>query len=122
MKNVYDDIARTDRRGYAVVTLPRYFGVLNRDFRYQLTTVGRGSWGATVGIWKEIAGNRFTIRSDRPHVTVSWQVTGIRRDAYANAHRIRPELAKPARERGTYLHPEIYGRPHAEALVRMPRR
>jgi hypothetical protein len=42
---------------------------------------------------------------------VSWQVTGIRQDAYANAHRIPVEQEKPAGERGTYLYPELYERP-----------
>ena len=36
-------------------------------------------------------------------------VTGIRQDAWANAHRIPTEEEKPAQERGTYLHPELYG-------------
>ncbi len=40
---------------------------------------------------------------------VSWQVTGIRQDAYANAHRIPVEEVKPHEERGHYLHPELFG-------------
>ena len=39
---------------------------------------------------------------------VSWQVTGIRQDAWANAHRIPVEEEKPEQERGFYLHPELY--------------
>jgi hypothetical protein len=42
---------------------------------------------------------------------VSWQVTGVRQDAWANAHRIPVEVQKPERERGYYLHPELYGAP-----------
>jgi hypothetical protein len=38
-------------------------------------------------------------------------VTGIRQDAWANAHRIPVEEDKPAQERGYYLHPELYGQP-----------
>lgn len=34
---------------------------------------------------------------------------GIRQDPWANAHRIPVEEAKPAQERGHYLHPELYG-------------
>ena len=52
---------------------------------------------------------RFTIKTDKPEVKVSWQVTGIRQDAWANAHRIPPEEDKPLEKRGTYLHPELYG-------------
>jgi hypothetical protein len=36
-------------------------------------------------------------------------VTGVRQDAYANAHRIQVEEEKPASERGSLLHPEAYG-------------
>jgi hypothetical protein len=118
MKNVYDGVLRTDRQGFATVRLPRYFGALNRDFRYQLTVHGRSFAQALV--WREIANNRFTIRTNRPGVKVSWQVTGIRRDVYANAHRIQPEVAKAADEQGRYLHPELYGKPRSQSVVPVP--
>jgi hypothetical protein len=94
MMNVYNGNVRTDGRGFATVRLPRYFSVLNRDFRYQLTIVGTRGWQARV--LRKIAGNRFTVQTDVPRALVSWQVTGIRKDAYANAHRIRPEISKAA--------------------------
>jgi hypothetical protein len=50
------------------------------------------------------------IRTDRGRVKVSWQVTGVRRDAWAEANRIAPEQKKPREERGKYLHPELFGR------------
>ncbi|MFZ2420450.1 MAG: hypothetical protein WA029_04830, partial [Anaerolineae bacterium] len=58
---------------------------------------------------QEIKNNRFVIRTDKPQVKVSWQVTGIRQDAYANAHRIPVEEEKPAGELGLYLHPVELG-------------
>lgn len=42
---------------------------------------------------------------------VSWQVTGVRHDAWADANRIPLEEEKPAAERGSYLHPEALGQP-----------
>ena len=45
---------------------------------------------------------------------VSWQVTGIRHDPYADANRIPVEETKPAAERGTYLHPQAYGQPESK--------
>ena len=48
---------------------------------------------------------------------VSWQLTGVRQDAFAEKHRIPVEEAKPAEERGSYLHPEAFGKP-AENNVR----
>ena len=71
--------------------LPAYFGALNRDFRYQLTVIGKM---AQAVIDQEIANNQFRIRTSQGNVKVSWQVTGIRQDAYAKEHRIKVELRK----------------------------
>jgi hypothetical protein len=60
---------------------------------------------------KEMEENRFSIKTDKPNVKVSWQVTGIRQDAYANAHRTPVEVDKPANEQGKYLHPTELGQP-----------
>jgi len=38
-------------------------------------------------------------------------VTGIRRDPWAESHRIAVEQAKPEGERGHYLYPALYGHP-----------
>ena len=48
---------------------------------------------------------------------ISWQVTGIRQDAWANAHRIQVEVEKPERERGYYIHPELYGAPEEKSIA-----
>lgn len=106
MKNVYDGIATLDANGEAVVQLPDWFQALNRDFRYQLTCIGGY---APVYISGKVAHNQFQIAGGRSGLEVSWQVTGIRQDAWANAHRIPVEEVKPAAERGTYLHPELFG-------------
>jgi len=50
-------------------------------------------------------------------VKVSWQVTGIRQDAWANAHRIPVETPKSAREAGHYLHPELFGAPEESSIT-----
>ncbi|HWY54560.1 MAG TPA: hypothetical protein VNZ03_08860 [Terriglobales bacterium] len=105
MMDVYNGSVTTDKHGWATVTLPDYFEALNGDFRYQLTAIGTFAQ-ATVA--KEIQNNRFTIRTSKPAVKVSWQVTGIRHDAYAKAHPIQVDEEKPPSERGHYLHPELF--------------
>ena len=105
MKNIYDGVITTDEQGYAVVDLPDWFEALNRDFRYQLTIIGKDSW-ARARVYEELANNRFVIQTDVPNTKVSWQVTGIRKDAYADAHRIPVEEVKADKERGTCLHQE----------------
>ena len=67
--------------------------------------------GADLYIAQEIQDNAFRIAGGEPGMKVSWQVTGIRQDAYANAHRIPVEEEKPAEERGLYLHPAELGLP-----------
>jgi hypothetical protein len=106
MKNIYDGNVVTDSGGTAVVTMPAWFDALNTDFRYQLTTIGQP---AQAWIASEIANSSFTIKTSRSGVKVSWQVTGIRQDAWANAHRIPVEENKAQRDQGHYLHPELFG-------------
>lgn len=105
MMNIYNGNVVTDARGRATITLPDYFEALNRDFRYQLTVVGQF---AQAIVLHKVQSNHFTIKTNKPGVEVSWQITGVRQDAWANAHRIPNEVDKPASERGTYLHPELY--------------
>jgi trimeric autotransporter adhesin len=118
MMNVYNGNVRTDAKGFATVRLPNWFQVLNKDFRYQLTIVGTRGWRARVV--KEIRNNRFTIQSDLPRVKVSWQVTGIRHDAWANAHRIQVVVPKEGKADGRYVHPELYGKPLTKSVVVLP--
>jgi len=113
MMNVYNGNVVTNQRGVATVTLPDYFEALNQDFRYQLTVIGQFSQAIVA---KEIRSNRFAIKTSKPGVKVSWQVTGIRDDAYADAHRIEVEVEKPPQEQGRYLHPELFGAPAEQAI------
>jgi hypothetical protein len=114
MKNIYDGVVVTDGNGDAMVPLPEWFETLNRDFRYQLTVVGQF---AQAIVASKVAHNQFSIKTDKPNVEVSWQVTGIRQDAWANAHRIPVEEQKNAREQGHYIHPELYGAPEEASIA-----
>jgi hypothetical protein len=113
MMNVYNGNITTDRHGLATVNLPEYFEALNGDFRYQLTVIGQF---AQAIVARKIAANRFVIRTSKPGVEVSWQVTGIRHDAYANAYRIPVEEDKSAGEQGYYLHPEVFGQSESKSI------
>jgi hypothetical protein len=108
MMNVYNGNVVTDDEGRAVVELPAYFQALNQDFRYQLTVIGRF---AQAIVEEEVQGNLFVIRTNLAGVKVSWQVTGIRKDPWAETNRFPVEVDKPDSELGTYLHPEVYGQP-----------
>jgi hypothetical protein len=117
---VYDGLVTLDDNGEAEIELPDWFGALNKDFRYQLTAIGIP--GPNLFIAEEIFGtttndnsssnknnnNRFKIAGGNPDMKVSWQVTGIRKDPWANANRIQVEEDKTNKERGYYLYPELY--------------
>jgi|HubBroStandDraft_6_1064221.scaffolds.fasta_scaffold00022_90 hypothetical protein len=119
MMDVYNGLAKLDANGAVWITLPTYFEALNRDFRYQLTSIGRPQ--PSLYIAREISGNRFRISGGKPGGKVSWQVTGIRHDAYADANRIQVEVEKPPQEQGHYLHPELFGATAEQAIgVRVP--
>lgn len=92
MMNIYNGIIRLDANGQAIVFLPDWFEPLNRDFRYQLTAIGAAC--PNLHISDTIASGKFSIAGGEPGVQVSWQVTGIRQDDFANTNRKSVEAAK----------------------------
>jgi hypothetical protein len=116
MMNVYNGNVTLDGAGKATVQLPDWFEALNRDFRYQLTAIG--SAAPNLHVSQEVNHGRFRIAGGRAGQKVSWQVTGIRQDAWANANRVPVEADKPAEDRGRYLHPDLFG---GEPLVKLAR-
>jgi hypothetical protein len=127
MKNVYDGVVVLDNKGKAEIDLPDWFGILNKDFRYQLTAIGAP--GPNLYIAEKIPdtttsnknknknkNSRFKIAGGTSGMEVSWQVTGIRKDPWANANRIQVEEDKPAKERGYYLHTDLYSQPEEKGI------
>ena len=92
MMNIYSGNVVLDRKGEAVITMPEWFEALNTNFRYQLTAIGHN---ARVYIAQKVQNHQFKIAGGRPGMEVSWQVTGVRHDAWAQAHPMRVEEEKP---------------------------
>ncbi len=114
MMNIYTGNVQLDPSGEAVVELPEWFEAVNTDFRYQLTAIGAPAPGLYIA--EEIANHQFKIAGGRPGMKVSWQVTGVRQDAFAKAHPLQVEVDKPENERGYYIHPELYGAPPEKSM------
>lgn len=113
MMNIYNGNVVLDDKGEATIQLPDWFEALNKDFRYQLTCI---HGFAPVYIDEEIAGNHFKIAGGKAGMKVSWTVTGIRHDKFADAHRTPVEEAKSVEEQGKYLHAEEFGQPNERSI------
>ena len=113
--NLYTGNVIIGQDGEAVVTLPNWFGALNRDFRYQLTAIGAPGQGLYIA--EEIDRNQFRIAGGTPGMKVSWQVTGVRSDQRSLQHPFEAEQNKPERERGTYVAPEAFGQPEEKGFL-----
>jgi hypothetical protein len=129
MMNIYTGNVTVDAHGEATVPLPDWFEALNTDFRYQLTAIGGPGPGLYIA--EKVANNQFKIAGGTPGSEVSWQVTGVRHDAFAKAHPLVVEEEKEERLRGFYIRPELYGAPpekqiewarHPQMMKRMKER
>lgn len=118
--NIYRGNVETDERGEAVVALPAYFERINRDVCYHLTVVDEGDEFTLAKVSREVRDGAFSIRTSRPKVRVSWQVTGVRDDLYTRRYGAAVEVDKTEKERGTYQHPELYGQAPERGLGHTP--
>ena len=113
-KNVYDGVAVLDNNGVAIVELPQWFQAINSNFRYQITPIGAPA--PNLHIAEKITDGRFKIAGGTQGVEVCWQVTGVRKDPWAQEHRLPVEQEKNASTRGYYLHPELYNQPRNKSV------
>jgi hypothetical protein len=111
--NLYSGNTVLDASGEAVVQLPDWFEVINKDFRYQLTPIGAP--GRDLYVAEEVSGGHFKIAGGKPGGKISWQVSGVRNDAWEKAHPMVVEADKGA-QRGQYLTPELYGAPETARI------
>lgn len=117
MMNIYNGNITTNSNGVAKVKMPKYFKALNKEFRYQLTVIG--SFAQAI-ISKELNNNSFEIKTNNPNVKVSWMITGVRKDAWANENRVIPEVKKTW-EKGHYIHPRLYGASESKNITKAKR-
>jgi hypothetical protein len=113
-KNVYDGVVELDGRGEAIVEMPEWCDKVNGTFRYQLTPLGVPA--PDLHVAEKLRGNRFKIAGGKPHIEVSWQVTGIRIDQWARRHSLVVEEKKTGKSRNLFLHPELHGKPRSKGL------
>ena len=130
--NFYSGKTILDEQGEATVTLPAYFAAINKDPRYALTAVGSAmpmlhiaqeidesslARAAAAGTGDAVPACSFRIAGGAPGGKVSWRVDSVRNDRWVQKHGAPVETDKPASERGTYQHPDLFGEPAERGLL-----
>jgi hypothetical protein len=90
-KTFYDGVATLAKDGRALVRLPHWFAALNGELRHQLTALGAPAPDLHV---RSVKKDSFVISGGAAGQRVCWQVTGIRRDAWARKNPLKVETPK----------------------------
>jgi len=119
--NMYTGNVVTDANGSATITLPDYFGEINKDPRYSLTVISVGGTDFVQAmVVQKIQNNRFVIRTSKPATEVSWEVKAVRNDLWVRTYGAPVQVEKLGLERGKYQHPELYGMPEEMGMNYRP--
>jgi hypothetical protein len=114
VEGIDDGIKRYAVRGLS----ERGVGVFGRSDSnvgmYGESSSGVGMWGSSYT--ENNNKSKFKIAGGTSGMKVSWQVTGIRKDPWANANRIQVEEDKLAKEQGYYIYPDLYGQPEEKGI------
>lgn len=111
--NLYRGNIVLDQNGEAVVALPEYFESVNTNFSYNLTPIGAA---VNLYIKEKINNGQFVIAGGNPNMEVSWTVYAERNDAYLQTYPNAKAVEVEKRQKGKYIHPELYGQPEENSM------
>lgn len=106
--NVYRGNVTFDNNGEAVVEMPDYYDLINKNPSYQLTPIGGYM---QLFIKEKLENGRFVIGGGTPGAEASWTVYAERNDPYLQQYPFHRDVEVEKREaqKGTYLMPQLYG-------------
>lgn len=114
--NLYRGVATFDASGNAVVQLPDYYDLINKNASYQLTPIGAAM--PNLYIATEVNNGSFKIAGGVSGKKVSWILTAERDDPYIrNNPDIRNMVVDKGADRGRYLAPESYGQSADQGIM-----
>ncbi|MDD4218295.1 MAG: hypothetical protein PHZ24_13290, partial [Bacteroidales bacterium] len=111
--NLYRGNIVLDQNGEAIVSLPEYFESINTNFSYNLTPIGAA---VNLYIKEKINNGQFKIAGGNPNMEVSWTVYAERNDLYLQKYPNSKAVEVEKRQKGKYIHPELYGQPKEKAM------
>jgi len=117
--NVYRGTIICDANGEAVVQLPDYYDLINKEPSYQLTAIGAY---AQLYIKSEVENGSFVIAGGNPGMKVSWELVALRNDPYLQQYPEHREVVveKDERSKGKLLMPHLYGQDKGKSMFPKP--
>lgn len=105
--NVYRGNVTFDANGEAMVEMPDYFELINRNPSYQLTPIGAYM---QLFIKEKLENGRFVIGGGTEGAEASWTVYAERNDPYLQHYPFHRDVEVEKREgqKGKYLMPQLY--------------
>lgn len=118
--NHYRGTVRLDANGEAIVEMEEYFAYVNDETSASYTLTAVGAAMPNLHVKKELSNGQFVIGGGVPGKKVSWVLQTVRDDPYFEHYPERREVVvqKPARFKGTYMMPELYGQPQSKQMLR----
>jgi len=114
--NIYRGNVIFDVNGEAVVSMPDYYDLINRNPSYQLTPVGEF---AQLFVKKELENGVFTIAGGSEGKKASWTIYSERNDPYLQQYpeKRTVEVEKRDGQKGKYFMPQLYGKGMDKKLI-----
>jgi hypothetical protein len=106
--NMYRGNVTFDANGEAVVEMPDYYELINKNPSYQLTPIGGYM---QLFIKEKLENGQFVIGGGTPGAEASWTVYAERNDPYLQQYpeKRTVEVDKLEGQKGKYFMPELYG-------------
>ncbi len=106
--NIYRGNVTFDENGEAVVEMPEYYELINKNPSYQLTPIGGYM---QLFVKEKLESGQFVIGGGTPGAEASWTVYAERNDPYLQQYPFHreAEIEKREGQKGKYLMPQLYG-------------
>lgn len=117
--NIYRGNVMFDAQGEAVVEMPDYYSLINKNPSYQLTPIGAY---AQLFVKEELAQGRFVIGGGQEGMKASWIVYAERNDPYLQQYpeKRNVEIEKREGQKGKYLMPQLYNQSMDQKMIQSP--
>lgn len=115
--NIYRGNIMLDSNGEAQIELPDYFDEININFSYYLTPIGGAA--PNLHVKEEVRDNHFIIAGGQAGMKVSWVLYAQRNDRYVRENPKSTEVEPEKRQKGTYIHPELFGQPESKSMFKL---